>query len=393
LGFRIAEGNTPYPSFSFFRFIYIGHVHTLSPIDKERIIAHEHVHASQLHSFDILLINILGILFWFNPIIRTYHKTFVQLHEFEADARAVKIHEVNEYCSLLARVALMSADISMANYFNKSLTIKRIEMMRKIKIRLGRWKIGALILLVMGLFFVSACHDQVMNDVADIARSSSMATQVPEKIQKRFEQLKSDNPKKKYLLLEMNDHATARIDELKKKYGLPTSVEVFKLDDKNQTGENPIIGKSDAGVDIRRAEGSSETLQKGFLILEYNEQTEVVTDLSTTGDVYSIVEQSPEPGGGMPALFKYIGGSMVYPKGAVDEKAEGTVYVEFIVETNGDITSPQVVKGVHPLLDAEALRVVKGSPAWIPGKQKGVDVRVKMVLPIKFSLENADVKK
>lgn len=380
-GVRIAEGTTPHSSFSFFRFIYIGNATSLSPADKERIIAHELVHATQLHSFDILLINILGILFWFNPVLRIYHKTFVQLHEFEADARSVKNHEVNEYCNLLARVALMSADISMANYFNNSLTVKRIEMIRKIKFKLKRWKIAALCALVLGIFFVSACQDQVMNEVTDIAKSSTMATEVPENIQKRYDQLKSENPAKKYLLLEMNDHATAKISELEKSYGLPTSVEVFKLD-----GETSVAGKSEAGVKIERDKNSSNPPQKGFLILEYNKQTEAVAERSAMGDIYTVVEETPEFKGGMDALFKYIGGSMSYPKKAADEKAEGTVYVEFVVETNGKVTSPKIAKGFHPLLDEEALRVVKGSPDWIPGKQNGAAVRVKMVLPIKFKL-------
>src|SRR5690606_30892055 len=137
----IIESNENKPSFSFFSFIYIGQSNTLSIKEKEQIIAHESIHATQLHSFDILLLNIAGIFFWFNPLIRIYKTIFIQLHEFEADARAVKTNEINEYCSLLAKVALLSADIRIANYFNNSLTLKRIEMIRKIKMKLNRWKI------------------------------------------------------------------------------------------------------------------------------------------------------------------------------------------------------------------------------------------------------------
>src|SRR5690606_15822173 len=84
----IIESNDNQPSYSFFSFIYIGQANTLSIKEKEQIIAHESIHATQLHSFDILLLNIAGIFFWFNPLIRIYKTIFIQLHEFEADARA-----------------------------------------------------------------------------------------------------------------------------------------------------------------------------------------------------------------------------------------------------------------------------------------------------------------
>jgi beta-lactamase regulating signal transducer with metallopeptidase domain len=94
---NIVELKGEHSPFSFFNYIFISSASPLSEKEKQQIIEHEGIHARLYHSIDILLINALGILFWFNPVIRIYKKIFVQLHEFEADARAVEQHDVNEY--------------------------------------------------------------------------------------------------------------------------------------------------------------------------------------------------------------------------------------------------------------------------------------------------------
>ena len=387
-GLRIAESPDERPSFSFFNFIFIGNVTVLSEQERAQILSHETVHVQQHHSFDILILNVLGIFFWFNPILRVYHKIFIQLHEFEADARSVKSHEVNEYCSLLARVALMSADISMANYFNNSLTVKRIEMMRKIKLKLKRWKFAALGATVVGFFFLAACQDQVMSEISEIAKSSSMATDVPSEVKKRYDQLQAENPGHKFLLLELNDHAVEKLGEVEKQYGLPTSMEVFKFDENGKLDDDVIKGTSESGIIIekRHPRPAAEEKTRSFAILQYTGETKLVTELSKTDDVFTVVEESATPVGGMPVLFEHIGQNMKYPGEAASKGIQGTVFIEFIVETNGEITSERVMKGIDPMLDAEALRVSQGFPAWNPGKQNGVAVRQKMVLPIKFNL-------
>jgi TonB family protein len=156
--------------FSFFKFIFISKSLQLSELEKKQIIRHEQVHIDNFHSFDILLVNLISILFWFNPVIKTYRKSFVQLHEFEADARSVENYDVNEYCSLLAKAALNSSGYRLANHFTNSLTLKRIEMMKTIKSKISRWKVisiaGVAITfccLVAGNGFVSAQAEQKNN--------------------------------------------------------------------------------------------------------------------------------------------------------------------------------------------------------------------------------------
>lgn len=161
--YKVIESAENKPAFSFFHFIYIGNAQKLTASEKQKIILHESAHASQLHSFDNLLVQITGIFFWFNPFINSYKKIFVQLHEFEADARTATGDEVNAYCSLLAKVALRSVEFPFANHFNQSLTLKRIEMMRTIKKRTSAWKFVAAAAVVAGCFVFIACQDQVNN--------------------------------------------------------------------------------------------------------------------------------------------------------------------------------------------------------------------------------------
>src|SRR5690606_3612257 len=97
----VIETSAPLPTFSFFNIIVLGESETLSNYDKDHILKHDATHVQQLHSLDIVLINILNIVFWFNPLLRIYKKYFVQVHEFEADARAVEDRDVNKDCRLL----------------------------------------------------------------------------------------------------------------------------------------------------------------------------------------------------------------------------------------------------------------------------------------------------
>ncbi|MGB0882401.1 MAG: M56 family metallopeptidase [Vicingaceae bacterium] len=100
-----------------------------------------------------------------------------------------------------------------------------------------------------------------------------------------------------------------------------------------------------------------------------------------TGDKIDI---QPQFKGGMEALAKYMGDHINYPKEAKKENIEGKVFIAFIVDANGNIKEPKVVKSAHKLLDAEAIRVVKSMPKWNPGKKDGKNVKAKVTLPISF---------
>ena len=98
--------------------------------------------------------------------------------------------------------------------------------------------------------------------------------------------------------------------------------------------------------------------------------------------VYVIVEEMPEFPGGADSLMRYIERNVKYPSGEVC--VSGRVVVSFIVEKDGSIGEPKVVRSVEVLLDKEALEVVRNMPKWKPGKQNGKEVRVKYTMPIRF---------
>ena len=102
--------------------------------------------------------------------------------------------------------------------------------------------------------------------------------------------------------------------------------------------------------------------------------------------VYDQVDQMPEYPGGFQKLVQFMTQNMNYPESAKDRGTEGTVYVSFVVDKDGNVTQAEVKKGVTTELDEEALRVVNSMPAWNAGKQDGKTVNVKMVLPVKFAL-------
>lgn len=102
--------------------------------------------------------------------------------------------------------------------------------------------------------------------------------------------------------------------------------------------------------------------------------------------VFDIVEVMPQYPGGQIAMMKYIMENMKYPKQAMKEGIQGRVAVRFIVEKDGSISDVKPILSVHPLLNKEAVRVVKSMPKWTPGKQNGKPVRVRFNLPIMFKL-------
>lgn len=104
--------------------------------------------------------------------------------------------------------------------------------------------------------------------------------------------------------------------------------------------------------------------------------------------VFFIVEEMPKFPGGDVALRKYIAENIRYPEMAKENDIQGTVYVRFVVNEKGKVTDVTVLRGVDPLLDAEAVRVVKSLPDYTPGKQRGKAVKVSHSVPIKFALQN-----
>jgi periplasmic protein TonB len=111
-----------------------------------------------------------------------------------------------------------------------------------------------------------------------------------------------------------------------------------------------------------------------------------VQPIGENSKVYTIVENMPEFSGGDAAMLNFIKDNIVYPDKAKENKIQGRVYVNFVVDEAGRVTSAKILRGIGGGCDEEALRVVNMMPLWKPGMQNGKTVKVVYNLPITFSL-------
>lgn len=103
---------------------------------------------------------------------------------------------------------------------------------------------------------------------------------------------------------------------------------------------------------------------------------------------YNIIENKPEYPDGEHAMMQWIAQNVKYPEIAKNKKIQGKVFVRFIITETGKVDSVTVLKSIHPLLDEEAIRVIKLMPDWKPGSNKGKIVNCSFLLPINFKLNN-----
>lgn len=103
--------------------------------------------------------------------------------------------------------------------------------------------------------------------------------------------------------------------------------------------------------------------------------------------IFTVVETMPEFPGGQGALMSFIAKSIKYPVIAQENGIQGRVTCSFVVNTDGSIVDAEIMRGVDPSLDKEALRVINTMPKWSPGKQRGKPVRVKYTVPVMFRLQ------
>ena len=128
-------------------------------------------------------------------------------------------------------------------------------------------------------------------------------------------------------------------------------------------------------------EVTEETVIEDIVFEEAPEEEEVE-------EIFTIVEDKPGFPGGDAAMYQYLGKNINYPSQARRMGIEGRVFVQFVVNQDGSISDVQAIKGIGAGCDEEAERVIKGMPKWKPGKQRGRAVKVRMVLPVFFKLNN-----
>jgi TonB family protein len=362
---KIVEFDNPSVfAFSFLNYVFISKAHPLTEEDKAKIIRHERVHIQRLHSIDIFLIELIRILFWFNPLLKQYKHELSIVHEFEADHTAVKPEEVDHYCNLLAKSAITSAGLTLANHFNSSLTLKRITMMKTIKTKIRKWKTW-FILLFASLFFVGvSCQDQIIAEMETISETTTIAGDFPAHLKPEVERILREKPGIKLMYVEAESENAEKLKRIS-----PNSILFMSVQH-----DTDLMGN---------------TLSKRIeMIVQSDGSVADLADLSKTGDeVFLIVEKAASPIGGMSAFYDELGRNIKYPEEARSKGIEGKVFIELIIEPDGTTSGHKILKGIGLGCDEEALRVVSTAETrWNPARQRGVVVRQKYVVPIIFKL-------
>lgn len=185
----------------------------------------------------------------------------------------------------------------------------------------------------------------------------------------------------------MNKRRTKPVGKVKYLFFLPLVAALLAASNiesiARSISEQPTIVKKDS-VKVLRYTLPQQPKKKRRTV---KTQKKVGTVKDNADKVYTVSSVMPEYEGGIPALMNFLGTNMKYPVEAQKKKIEGRVIVSFVVEKDGSLSDYKIVRSIDPLLDAEALRVVKLQKKWKPGYEKGKPVRVQYTLPITFKLK------
>lgn len=389
------------------------HTIVLSRIDYEEcnpsIIAHERGHIRLHHSWDIVFVEVLTALQWFNPVVWLLRRDLRTIHEYEADASVLSSgSDVSQYIQLLMRKAMGTKACILANGINNSTIKKRINMMLVNKSpRRNSLKLFAL-LPIVGVTL--ALNAETVTDV--VYKNDEPQKQVPVKKGKKESTVKAGNNQ----IIQVVEQDKATTAEQLQSYtaGLQENepnVAVIILNTKKK-GEEPLLivdGKIATIEQVRAlprdAVAKVATMREKTAIKSYGEkakygaliittvkhQKEIDNEKLSQPDVFDKVDEMPHFPDGMAGLMQYLSTNVRYPKDAKESGAQGRVIVSFIVEKDGSISNANVTKPTYSSLDEEALRVVSAMPKWVPGKQNGEAVRVKYAVPVTFRLKGEDL--
>lgn len=140
-------------------------------------------------------------------------------------------------------------------------------------------------------------------------------------------------------------------------------------------------------ITIRAERMENRSLNITTFLQHPDEPYTVIMYRKNSTRIYSVVEEMPEYPGGMKAFVNYLKRKLVYPPQAKKENLEGVVAVQFVVEKDGRITSPTVVRSLRADIDSAALTAIRNMPNWIPAREHGMRVRCKYSVPVQFKIE------
>jgi len=448
LGYKIVPIDNNLSPFSFFNFIFIN-PEKIQENELKNVLYHEGEHSRRLHTLDIILLEIICIIQWFNPFIWFYKLAIREIHEYEADLRVIKNGENKlNYQQLILQQVFGNQFFQVVHHLlTNSLTKKRITMMTKIESK-KRTIIKSLFILpiaailVMIFSFTRGTEPNDLTDNFELIKNGERIDPTGYFSDVEIDGLRNPGSKtpqeqdtivyftaeempvfnregysgfREYLMKNVKYPEKAKISgktgkvyvqyiiDTKGKVRNAKVLRTVSVDDKDDVRviNAPLLKKEALRVIYSSSNSWEPGKNKGkpvnvqlvvpiqFMLNGDKKQEKPVTEEEIPEEeIFFIVEDMPSfQGKGLNGFRDWVINNLENPE-IVDENAIiGTVYIQFVVEPDGLVKKVTLMRGVDPLLDAEALRVVKSSPQWKPGKQRGHAVRVAFTFPISFSLD------
>lgn len=402
--------------FSFFQRIFWNPKMELTSREGQAIFAHEQAHIRLGHSYDLLLLEVLSVLFWFNPIFHFYKKSLRNVHEYQADAAVLRRVPVRPYGQMLLYQARYNdaALLPMGNYFLTKQIKERIMMMTKqpsSKRKLWIYFLAVPTVLFMGLLvFQEEVAAEGTQPVSELMAGITDPDEMP-----TFEgcEGESDADQKQQCTLQ---HLFAYVSKNMKypeaahaegKEGM--AVVSFTIAEDGQVTlvnlvSDPGSGMGDEAVRVVKGmpkwnpgmkEGKPVAVEMKLPVkfkLQGDESKKVfqeVDQLPVFAGCDATLEGDALRQCSNQKLVEFIGKNLVYPKMAAETGIEGMVVVSFIVEKDGSIGEVKGLKGIGGGCDEEVMRVVYSMPNFSPGLKDGKPVRTELKLPVKFVADQA----
>lgn len=268
-------------------------------------------------------------------------------------------------------------------------------MMYKKRSSVGR-KAAALLVVPAMALALSVTNIPAVASVLSMASSANLFADSGDKISNNIPELKMTESE----IAEINTEITAEIPEIAEITEPSESAEISNVG--NEVSEPYNSGMVEEKVSDTNKKYTEEEL-KAFIAehkakyMEASNENASNTQSSEADqakkDVFVAVEKMAEFPGGMEELMKWLTNNIRYPEEAMKNDTQGRVIVKFIIEEDGKISNPTIVRGVSPELDKEALRVVSEMPTWTPGEVNGKPVASYFNLPIAFKLTKPSTEK
>lgn len=355
---RVHLLNKPAGPFSFFRLVFL-HPDSHSEKEIDEILVHECTHVSQWHSIDVIICELVCIICWVNPFVWLLKREVRHNLEYLADDTVLESgYDSRSYQYHLLGLAHTNRSVtSLSNNFNMLHLKNRISMMNKKRSRsIGRTKYLIFIPIVGALL--------ILSNVDALARITDELTECSFVVGKdgaisEAEVIRGVSP-------ELNEEALRVIN----------SMPVWSPG--KQRGKAVNV-KYTVPVTFRLSGGKKKTSSR---IVQRQ-----IKEVDTSGRVFTVVQQMPEFPGGQASLLKYLATRIKYPAIAQENGIQGRVSCSFVVDTDGSLKNIEVIRGIDPSLDREAVRVIREMPKWNPGVQNNMAVAVKYTVPVTFRLQ------